>query len=239
MPGNVQPFVLIHIMRASTSSAAYKRLFLQRSKEDLAMKAFSTGLSVTVIVLFVGSSISWHKLGAQVIAEDCELVHDGLNLKSPQKDKVAILEHEICAGGFGNGSEEHRIRIKSSNQLNNVNEIVFQEFGSFRAPELTWTDAETLNIHIVELANIVISLSKLDDVRITYSISKTLSRVDYKKKIEHDKENLGAKIESGIATFTGDKIKDRQILKNSIAREYEDYNHFATWVELIQAKVGN
>ncbi len=67
-----------------------------------------------LIALTVSTWLGWRKFGESIRAHDCGLAYGGLSLNSPDKDKIAILEHEICAGGFGTGSDEDRVKIHTS-----------------------------------------------------------------------------------------------------------------------------
>jgi hypothetical protein len=189
------------------------------------------GLALAGVAFSVGGWSDLHKTGEQI--NDCGFAADGFELPSPQKDKIAILQDWVCAGGFGTGYTEYRIGIKDATQSSDAGDIVFKSNAKLG---LTWTDDRKLDIHISELPEIKLSSHASGDTTITYSIANKLSKDNYEEKIAQYEERMKYQIANHVATFTHNENRDLQKLSEVVARWLDQYQHFEIWAQKNEAK---
>jgi hypothetical protein len=148
---------------------------------------------------------------------------------APDKKHEFGMNNQLCAGGFGQGSNSYWITLYDSTRPADAGIKVFaaSNLAGTRAPVVNWTDSEHIRITVLQICQVYTSLHKAGSIEVTYHLADELREENFAKRMNEFERQRKEAASKGLTS----DARNPGALRKSIEFAWMQYRKLKEWAD--------
>jgi hypothetical protein len=144
---------------------------------------------------------------------------------APDKKHELGMNNQLCAGGFGQGSNSYWITVYDSTQPTDAGITIFA--ASNRAPTASWADSKHIRITILQVCQVYTSLHRAGVIEVTYHLADELREDNFAKRMNEYEQRSKEAASKGLTS----DAKNPGALRKRIEFAWMQYRKLKEWAD--------